>query len=575
MTEHELLPPSTGSGRVTAGVCGRLGGLLLALLLAPLAAAPAPASVLGLVISATGLPQSGAVIRVRALGHGTAPQRQVTGSAGTFSLAALLPGTYLVEVGDGTHVLAERRLVVHAHQHAVLTISLPNLLSTLRFAPPGSAWANQDEQFRWVLRSTANERPILRLIDPDSEAGPAGMRGMRGFVALSAGSGPQAFTSAGNLSTSFRLEKALAGDAALVFGGNVGMGTTGGSPDSSVEATYRPRAFGHHHSLVSVSGRQVASLAGLPDLRVISLNYADNTDLGDSIHIEYGAFLNAVSLLRTLRTVDPYARVQFRFSPHAGLEYRFATATPPLRFAGDHAEVADPTPRVTLVGFRPRLEHAQHHEVTYHDELTPNDLVEVTLFSDHFADTAVTGQLRPDTDLSGGYLLPDFFGESFTANGGAYGGPGLRLLYHRQLASEWRGSIGFAEGAVLTPGQRSVTGGPLASALSPARRYAVTLKLSGTTPWSHTHVTASYRHLSGSSVTALDPYDDSLGQSDSYANLMVRQPLPRFWLGKVEALAEFHNLLAQGYLPVLSGDGHTVVLLQSARAIRGGLSINF
>jgi len=548
--------------------------LFVGVLSARLPAAQSSGSVLGLVISATGLPQSGAVIRVRPVRNGSKAQRQVTGSAGTFSLASLLPGAYVVEVGDGHQILAQRRLVVYARQRAVLTITLPNLLSSLRFAPPGSAWANEDEQFRWVLRSTANERPILRLFDDPAEPSSA-LRGVRGFVALSAGGGPQAFTSAGDLTTSFHLEKALAGAAALIFGGNLGVGIAGGNPDSRMEATYRPRAFGNHHSLMSVSARQVASVAGLPDLRVISLNDADNTELGDSIHVEYGAFLNAVSLLRTLRTIDPYARVQFRLTPTSGVEYRFATATPPLRFAGDHAEVADPTPRVTMVGFRPRMEHAQHHELTYHNELTPDDLIEVTVFSDHFADTAVTGQWRPGMDLSSGYLLPDVFGNTFTANGGSYSGSGLRLLYHRQFSPEWRASLGFADGAVLTAGHPVAAGGHLDSALTPARRYALTVKLSGTTPWSGTHVTASYRHLSGSSITALDPYDDSLGQSDSYANLLIRQPLPRFWLGKVEALAEFHNLLAQGYVPVLSGDGHTVVLLQSARAIRGGLSINF
>ena len=43
----------------------------------------------------------------------------------------------------------------------------------------------------------------------------------------------------------------------------------------------------------------------------------------------------------------------------------------------------------------------------------------------------------------------------------------------------------------------------------------------------------------------------------------------------LEALLDVRNLLAQGYRPVLSADGSTVYLVQGARAIRAGLSINF
>jgi hypothetical protein len=38
---------------------------------------------------------------------------------------------------------------------------------------------------------------------------------------------------------------------------------------------------------------------------------------------------------------------------------------------------------------------------------------------------------------------------------------------------------------------------------------------------------------------------------------------------------DIRNLLAQGYVPVLGQDGHTVYLVQSARAIRGGLAFTF
>jgi hypothetical protein len=43
----------------------------------------------------------------------------------------------------------------------------------------------------------------------------------------------------------------------------------------------------------------------------------------------------------------------------------------------------------------------------------------------------------------------------------------------------------------------------------------------------------------------------------------------------MEAILELRNLLAQGYVPVMGQDGKTVYLVDSARAVRGGLAFTF
>jgi len=45
--------------------------------------------------------------------------------------------------------------------------------------------------------------------------------------------------------------------------------------------------------------------------------------------------------------------------------------------------------------------------------------------------------------------------------------------------------------------------------------------------------------------------------------------------GQMEALIDVRNLLAQGYVPVLGQDGHTMYLVQSARSVRGGVAFSF
>jgi hypothetical protein len=43
----------------------------------------------------------------------------------------------------------------------------------------------------------------------------------------------------------------------------------------------------------------------------------------------------------------------------------------------------------------------------------------------------------------------------------------------------------------------------------------------------------------------------------------------------MEAVVDIRNLLAEGYVPVMGQDGHTVYLVQAGRAVRGGLAFTF
>ena len=72
-------------------------------------------------------------------------------------------------------------------------------------------------------------------------------------------------------------------------------------------------------------------------------------------------------------------------------------------------------------------------------------------------------------------------------------------------------------------------------------------------------------------------FNTSAGQSDPFLNIFVRQPVPgtRSLPGHMDVLLEIRNLLAQGYVPVFGQDGRTVYLVQSARAVRGGVAFSF
>jgi hypothetical protein len=72
-------------------------------------------------------------------------------------------------------------------------------------------------------------------------------------------------------------------------------------------------------------------------------------------------------------------------------------------------------------------------------------------------------------------------------------------------------------------------------------------------------------------------FNASAGQTDPFLNLFFRQPIPGTGAlpGHIDVLVEIRNLLAQGYVPVFGQDGRTVYLVQSARAVRGGVAFSF
>ncbi|HKD45879.1 MAG TPA: hypothetical protein VKD24_09475, partial [Candidatus Angelobacter sp.] len=72
----------------------------------------------------------------------------------------------------------------------------------------------------------------------------------------------------------------------------------------------------------------------------------------------------------------------------------------------------------------------------------------------------------------------------------------------------------------------------------------------------------------------VDAFNASPGQTDPYLSVFVRQPIPGA-AGRLDALVDIRNLLAQGYLPVSAPDGRTVYLVQSARSLRAGLAFTF
>jgi hypothetical protein len=71
----------------------------------------------------------------------------------------------------------------------------------------------------------------------------------------------------------------------------------------------------------------------------------------------------------------------------------------------------------------------------------------------------------------------------------------------------------------------------------------------------------------------MDQFGEAAYQMDPNLHLSIRQPLPGL-NGRWEALADFSNLLAQGYVTV-NGQDSRMMLAPVLRSFRGGVSFQF
>jgi len=81
--------------------------------------------------------------------------------------------------------------------------------------------------------------------------------------------------------------------------------------------------------------------------------------------------------------------------------------------------------------------------------------------------------------------------------------------------------------------------------------------------------------ISGATLSRLDAFGEAAYQMDPNLHVSLRQPLPGFGpAGRWEVLADFGNLLAQGYMPV-NGQESRIMLVPVLRSFRGGVSFQF
>ena len=557
-----------------------LGWLAVVVALCVTAVGATPGSISGYVRNSAGVAQMGATVELL----GTAGQGQVvyTDAKGFFTLSGLLPGSYDVRVSAASFLPALREdVALAAGASKVLNITLNTLFEAVRMLPTLKR-DNEDDSWKWTLRSNSN-RPILRFDDgsPVIVETAADDKGTTGSLAFMAGGSSQGYGSAADLGTAFNVEHSLFHTSTIGLEGNLGYGT--GIPDGVVRASYRRPGNEGWTPEIALIVRRFATPDAVPHrgaLEAVAITYSDGFSIGDLLDFQFGSEGQNIQFLGHGATAfRPSAVADWHLTSNTILEYRYATSEPNTRaskgFDSAPADLSETGPRMTMVDGQPLLENAHHHEISL-SQRAGNNKLQVAYFRDRIKDPALLGV--GDVGWSTEDILPDIYSGTFSFNGGALEAQGVRLVFQRRISDTVTATLDYAYGGVLELEQPNLDWNVVRSSLQHGWRHSAALRLNGSFPGCKTRWIASYRYTSGdNTLTGVDLFNASAGQTDPFFNLFVRQPLPRmrFMPANMEALVDLRNLLAQGYVPVIGPDGKTVYLMQSARSVRGGVAFTF
>jgi len=137
----------------------KFGCLIIALGIAlPVSAADRVATISGVVRSANGVPQMGAVVDV--LGSAIQTLRVFTDENGSFVARGITPGVYTLKVSAPSFLPTLReKIAVKAGATVLLNLTLSTIFDAIQFAPRNGSSADGD--WDWVLRSTAKLRLFI------------------------------------------------------------------------------------------------------------------------------------------------------------------------------------------------------------------------------------------------------------------------------------------------------------------------------------------------------------------------------------------------------------------------------
>jgi hypothetical protein len=572
-----------------------LGALVLTAMVLSLGTQPAaaqaklvPGKLAGVVRDSAGTPQLGANVELIAETGAAASRGFLTNTQGIFRGEKLAPGLYTLRVTlAGFLPTLEKHIRVTSNLTTVVRVELESMfasLDQLRRTPSNSSV--EADNWKWVLRSASSVRPVLEWMDDDRRIA------SRASVESSIPRAPRfrleftdgarrpvsASSIASSPATAVAYEQKLGGTSKLILAGQ--MSYDDDSPGGGIATVWLPTGTlgaGPHTALVL---REAKLGPEGRTFRGVRIDQGGALSLGNRTVLRYGGEYVLVGLGAAASSLRPRAELNIRISDDWTTALIFASmpngpgpleasdAQPGGALAAALNEL-DAFPALLWRGGRPVLQSGRHEELAAERKMGTRGKLQIAGFHDDNRHVAVFGRGEdlPAADYFQGYLS-----DGFAYDGGASSSWGTRVALREKFDGDVELTAIYSFGGGLAPVDG--TDGSLRDRLRTTQRHSFGASVSAKVPRVGTKVNAGYKWVNGVTVSRVDSYGESLFQFDPYLHLSVRQPLPKFTLGRWEAIADCDNLLTQGSVSMASRDGH-LVLLPAFRTFRGGLSVQF
>jgi hypothetical protein len=564
-------------------ICLFLFGVFLSLLALPAWSAPNSGKISGVVLDSAGTPQMGATISV------TSDQlfklstvELLTNDRGRFSTSLLPSGTYSIKVTlAGFLPVIEDHILVNDEHTTVLEIVLGSVFSSLEKLRRQPDQQVSADEWAWVLRSSAATRPVLRWQDDDVILGAAPTQfetarseeGRMRFELTSGSDHPGSVSNpADSPGTAMVYDVSLGGNQQLLIASQFSYES--GSYSGGLATQWLPSGKPGVGSVATFLLRESQLGPDGPTFRGMRMSYDNSLNVGDRVSIRYGSDFVMAGLAGTTAGVRPRAQVALQLNPTWQVSVLVATngwqdSASDQSALQSALNTLDQFPILLMRDGHSVLENGLHEELAIEHSFNKDASLTIALFNDRSTHTAVFGH----GSVTGPDYLQDFFSNVFAYDAGESSSLGTRVAYHQRFSDNVSATVIYEYAGALSPIEDPAEVA-LRNQLATRYRQSAGVHVTAKVPRVGTKLTAGYKWINGPVVSAMDPYGQSLYHLDPYLSIGIHQPLPSFIPGHPELLADCGNLLAQGYVPLTTGDGR-VVLIPTYRYLRGGLSFQF
>jgi hypothetical protein len=580
-----------------------VSGLLLPCLQPSESVAAGYGSLAGVVSDEKGVPLMGASVMVigpTAFATEVASQtveRMVTDAHGRFTIAHLVPGWYSLKVSSPTRLPAMRNGVrVGAGETVVATFVLTDTFAPIRFQVPSNTVSSWGDDWKWVLRTSSTTRPILRYRQQPQTTQAASRnektplpRSER-FVGILPGSTPHdpLAEDFGMASVFAYLQPVSADSDVLVAGSFAPFGTDAGTVGTVLSRNQlkgEPQQIGLiFHQFGLAPGTSVypgMTPNAFTQAKGMVATYSDTRLIAPKVTVTAGMDINYLSAIESVLTAQPHVNLEYQATAQTVVSARFGSA----RGEGsdsmmDRLGLLNAFPQITERDGHLEMEQLNHAEVALNHRIGRSARVQAAAYHDGLRDSVVWGLGHAVYGQTfAGNSLPNPAGDGIVINGGNYQSAGFRAVYAQAFGSHFEVLGVYTSGSALSARGFMVQGShPYSQGmLLPEETHSLIGKITADLPCTHTRVSTYYAWVPNDRVTMVDPAGLADLQVQPYLGARIRQPIPTpsFLPVHIDAVAEFQNLLSQGYTPVGQGGQKPVVLSSGYHSIQGGFSVQF